>query len=147
MALLIIILMLELLEELNRQCKRPLSPALRAERSRLKQLEAGYKLLCENGIHTKEQLSAYIKTTERQVHALEKQRQSNRNKLRREKPPEEKEKLQSDSARITQSLSSLRKNLRTAVRIQQNINTIYKHLQTECQMEQEARNREYNRNR
>ena len=145
MALLIIILMLQLLEEINRQCKRPLSPALRAERSRLKQMEAGYKLLGENGIHTKEQLSAYIKTTESQIHALEKQRQSNRNKLRREKPPEEKEKLQSDSARITKSLSFLRKDLKTAVTVQENIQTIYKHLLTEYQMEVKAlrREREY----
>ena len=142
MALLIIILMLQLSAEASHQCKRPLSPALRAELSRLKQLEAGYRLLGENGIHTKEELSEYIRTTESRIHELEKRRQSCRNKLRREKPPEEKEKLQNQAARITQSLSSLRKNLRTAVTIQENMKTIYRHLLTEYQMEVKALNRE-----
>ena len=126
---------------------RPLSPALRAELSKLEQHQEAYRLLTERNIHSVEELSAFIAATERTIHALEQQRQSLRNHLRRKKPPEETAVYKGKIAEITQALTIQRKYLRTAVRIREKTKHIYELLETERQMELDARNRERSRER
>ena len=126
---------------------RPLSPALRAELSKLEQHQEAYRLLTERNIHSVEELSAFIAATERTIHALEQQRQSLRNHLRRKKPPEETAEYRGRITEITQALTIQRKYLRTAVRIREKTKHIYELLETEHRMELNALNRERSRER
>ena len=126
---------------------RPLSPALRAELSKLEQHQEAYRLLTERDIHSVEELSAFIAATERTIHALEQQRQSLRNHLRRKKPPEETAEYRGRITEITQALTIQRRYLRTAIRIRDKTSHIYELLETERQMELDARNRERSRER
>ena len=126
---------------------RPLSPALRAELLKLEQHQEAYRLLTERDIHSVEELSSFIETTESTIHALEKQRQSCRNHLRREKPPEETAEYRGRIAEITQALTIHRKYLRTAVRAKEDTERMKELLENERQMQRNALNREQSRER
>ena len=126
---------------------RPLSPALRAELSKLEQHQEAYRLLTERDIHSVEELSAFIETTESTIHALEQQRQSCRNHLRRKKPPEATAEYRDRITEITQALTIQRRYLRTAIRAKEDAERMKELLETERRMELDARNREQSRER
>jgi len=139
---LVLIRLLTAGETKERNQARPLSPALRAELSKLEQHQASYRLLTERNIHSVEELSAFIVETETAIHTLEQQRQTCRNHLRRKKPPEETAAYQKQISLITQALAVRRKDLRTASRTLENISHMYELLETERQMEHDAMKQE-----
>ena len=104
-------------------------------------------LLTERDIHSVEELSAFIETTERTIRTLEQQRQACRNHLRREKPPEETAEYRGRIAEITQALTIQRKYLRTAIRVREDAERMKELLETERQMELNTINRERGRSR
>ena len=146
---LVLIRLLTGCQEKHARQSRPLSPALRAELSKLEQHQEAYRLLTERDIHSVEELSSFIEQTQEAIRTLEKQRQSCRNHLRRKKPPEETAEYRGRIAEITQALTVQRKYLQTAIRIRENTNRMQELLETERQMEQQAlrrsRDREYSR--
>ena len=144
---LVLICLLTSGQEKHARQTRPLSPALRAELSKLEQHQAAYRLLTERDIHSVEELSSFIETTESTIQALEKQRQSCRNHLRREKPPEETAEYRGRIAEITQALTIQRKYLRTAIRVREDAERMKELLETERQMELNTINRERGRSR
>ena len=147
MVFLILICLLTGCQEKDSKPSRPLSPALRAELSKLEQHQEAYRLLTERDIHSAEELSAFIETTERTIQALEKQRQSCRNHLRRKKPPEETVEYRGKIAEITQALTIQRKYLLTAIRAKADSERMKELLETERRMELDATNRERGRSR
>ena len=138
---LILIRLLTAEQNKNGRQARPLSPALRAELSKLEQHQAAYRLLTEGNIHSVEELLSFIEATEGTIRSLEKQRQRCRNLLRRKKPPDEEESLRRQIAFATQSLSTLRRELKTALQIQARSKSVYELIQNEYQLEFEAQRR------
>ena len=145
LAFLVLICLLTGGQEKEGKQSRPLSPALRAELSKLEQHQEAHRLLTERDIHSVEELSSFIETTESTIRALEQQRQSCRNHLRREKPPEETAIYKGRIAEITQVLTIQRRYLRTAIRIREDAERMKELLETERQMEQQALQRSRDR--
>lgn len=146
---LIIMAMLDLTraERESKQSFRPLSPSIRAELARFDRLHEEYMVLSSNGIHTENDLAQFISEKESQIGALERERQSYRNQLRRTKPPEIEGELKEKIAATTDRLKPLRRDLATARRVSEHWRHLYELLQSEREMEIKALKRERNRGR
>ena len=104
-------------------------------------------VLSSNGIHTENDLAQFISEKESQIGALERERQSYRNQLRRTKPPEIEGELKEKIAATTDRLKPLRRDLATARRVSEHWRHLYELLQSEREMEIKALKRERNRGR
>ena len=126
---------------------RPLSPSVRAELERFDRLHAAYMLMSENDIHTPEDLSQYIAKTEAKIKELEHERQLCRNSLRRPKPREVEEETKRKIAEVTDQITPLRGNLKSARWIEERWRRYYEMLKSEREMEKHALQKERNRSR
>lgn len=94
--------------------RKPFSPALRLELQRLDAITAQTRLLGREGLETAEQVTQFLAGTQEQIQAVEKQRSSIYNKLRRCNNPEEQKALKAQRDGCTQQLSQLRKDRKNA---------------------------------
>ena len=124
---------------------RPLSPSVRAELERFDQLHAAYMLMSENDIHTPEDLSLFIAKTDAKIKALEHERQLYRNSIRRPKPKEVEEETKRKIAEVTDQITPLRGNLKSARWIEERWRRYYEMLKSEREMEKHALQKERNR--
>ena len=129
-------------EREGKQSFRPLSPTVRMELTRFDRIHAQYMLLRENDIHTAEDLGAFMGKRQGEITALEKERQSCRNRLRRPKDPQVERNLKERIHGISEQLRPLRKDLATARRIDDSWRRDYELLQSEHDLEAQARTRE-----
>ena len=144
---LIVIRLLHLTDaERNQKEKvRPLSPSIRMALARLDEIQEEYLLLHENGIQTDVDLSAFIHATEQSIQQLEAERQHNRNLLRRPKSRSVEAELRQRNADISARLKPLRSKLKIARRTAKDIPTLANLYEQERAMEQQARQRNKNR--
>jgi hypothetical protein len=117
---------------------RLLSPSLREEMRHLEEIKAEYALMAEQSIHTVDELSMFTETKTAQIKALEQERQSCRNQLRRPKSPEVETDLKQRIHDISERLKPMRKDLKAAERISKRYPKLVKLLDTERQMEAHA---------
>jgi hypothetical protein len=94
----------------------PLSPLLREEVRKLDQYIEDYKLLCDRHIDTAEELFAFREDINTQITQLERERELIRNKIRRA-PEEEKGALKLRAKAVTEKITPLRAQQKTARRI------------------------------
>lgn len=120
---------------------RPLSPEVRIELERLDQYTAMADLMSENHIHTNKDLAEYIASVQRDIAALEKERQGYRNQLRREMDPEKAAVLKEQAKAVCKKLFPLRRKLKTAKRIEERLPVVQKALDAERQAEVNAMER------
>lgn len=117
---------------------RLLSPSLREEMRHLEEIKADYALMAEQDIHTLDHLSMFKETKTAQIKALEQERQSCRNQLRRPKSPEVEADLKQRIHDFSERLKPMRKNLKAAERISKRYPKLVELLDTERQMEAHA---------
>ena len=126
---------------------RPLSPSMRKEVENLDRLDAAYRLMAKNDIHTPEDLSQFIAKTDAKIKELERERQLCRNQLRRPKPNEVEEETKRKIAETTDQITPLRGNLKSARWLEEKWRRYYEMLKSERQMEKKALQKERNRSR
>ena len=126
--------------ELREQRARPLSPMLREEVRKLDQYIEDYKLLCTENIGTAEELSLFSEDLQQKISELESQRNSIRNRIRRASPNDTSA-LKTQAKEITQQISPMRNQLKSAQRIAERVEPMRQLLNQERQMEQKERNR------
>ena len=114
---------------------RPISPTMRAEVRKLDRYLEEYHLLCDNGIHSPQDFTAWRERLDSRIASLEQQRYSLRLKLRRAKSPEEAANLKEQAKAITKKLVPLRKQRQVAQRIEQDIPKIRDWMEQERAME------------
>ena len=104
-------------------------------------------LLAEYGIHTTQDLTELIERFEHKIRDLERERQLNRNLLRRPKPPAVENEIRWQITQLTMELKPIRRQLRMAKGIQEKLPTLYRYLIAERDMEERARARNRERGR
>lgn len=114
----------------------PLSPLLREEVRKLDKYIEDYKLLCECHIDTAEELFAFRENVDAQIEELTQEREHIRNKIRRA-PEAEKAELKLAAKAVTEKITPLRKQQRSAKRIAERIPQIENLLAMERQQETE----------
>ena len=123
------------------------SAELRSEARNLKRYVADHHFLRENGLHTVDDLGSFVDSTKAQITALEAERDSISNRIRRAKSPEEADANKVKRKELTQQLAPLRQDLHRAEKILQKSPHLYELLQTERRLETEARQLQRNRER
>ena len=126
---------------------RPLSPSMRKEVENLDRLDAACRLMAKNNIHTPEDLSQFIAKTKTKIKGLEHERQLCRNSLRRPKPKEVEEETKRKIAEMTEQITPLRGNLKSARWLEEKWRRYYEMLKSERKMEVKALQKERNRER
>ncbi|MBQ7340691.1 MAG: relaxase/mobilization nuclease domain-containing protein [Oscillospiraceae bacterium] len=114
----------------------PLSPLLREEVRKLDKYIEDYKLLCDCHIDTAEELFAFRENVDAQIEELKAQREHIRNKIRRA-PEAEKGELKLAAKAVTEKITPLRKQQRSARRIAERIPKVENLLAMERQQETE----------
>ena len=123
----------------------PLSPTMRMEMKRAKDYLSDYHYLNDNRIKTTDELKTALSDTRDKIAALEAERQSIRNKIRRA-TPEEKLQLKEDAKAVTAKITPLRTHLKRLQRIYDQSDYVYKMIETEQKLERQVvRNRERSR--
>ena len=125
---------------IEQQHNRPLSPMMRAEVEKLDKYLEEYKLLCDRNIESLEGLVSFKDNLSAQISALEQERQSIRNKIRRAKTPEEDAALKEKAKAITQKITPLRKQRDIATRIEERIPKMQEFLSQERNIEMKRNN-------
>lgn len=125
---------------IEQQHNRPLSPMMRAEVEKLDKYLEEYKLLCDRNIESLEGLVSFKDNLSAQISALEQERQSIRNKIRRAKTPEEDAALKEKAKAITQKITPLRKQRDIATRIEERISKMQEFLSQERNIEMKRNN-------
>lgn len=124
-----------------------LSPDIRAAEKDLKSYISDYHFLKETGIRTIPELQTYISETETKITGMEAERQSLRNKVRREKSPEVKAENREQRAAITKQIDPLREKLRRAKDVLEKSPHVYELLKNEHELERTAYSRNKDRSR
>ena len=118
---------------------------MRMEMKRAKDYLSDYHYLNDNRIQTTDELKTALSDTKDNIAALEAERQSIRNKIRRA-TSEEKLQLKEDVKAVTAKIIPLRTHLKRLQRIYDKSDYVYKMIETEQKLErQAARNRERSR--
>ena len=102
---------------------------------KLDEYDAITRLLASENIRTVADLSAFGENNGRKISELETQRNALRNKLRREKSPEEEERLKARIHNISSELRPLRQKQKTAAHIAAKYPEAMKNLEAEWKME------------
>lgn len=110
---------------------RPLSPAMRQEVVKLNKTLKEYKFLCENHIDSPQELVSFIEGTERQISALEKERQSIYNRNRHRKS----EDLNAEARAVSAKIKPLREELSLAKAVLEKIPKLKEVLEAERRAE------------
>lgn len=139
----IVLQLLLLLKDQNAQEQRsqPLSPSVRLEVTKLHQIQKEYLLLADNDIHSAEELFSFQSDISGQIKAMESERQSYRNLLRRPKSPEVEADLKQKCKDLSEKMKPLRDKLRTAKSVVQRYPKLKQLLETEHLMEKDALNK------
>lgn len=124
-----------------------LSPDIRAAEKDLKSYISDYHFLKETGIRTIPELQTYISETETKITGMEAERQSLRNKVRREKSPEVRAENREQRAAITNQIDPLREKLRRVKDVLEKSPHVYELLKNEHELERTAYSRNKDRSR
>lgn len=100
-------------QELQRR-NQPISPSIRQSLTMEKKLISEYALLNNNNLRTPKDIISYCHHCEKEIAALEKERQLIRNSNRRPKTDEERQKKLEEAREISKKLKPLRKSLKLA---------------------------------
>lgn len=143
----IILQLILLIKDQNAREQRcqPLSPSVRMEVAKLKQLQKEYLLLADNDIHSAQELSSFRDDISGQIKALELERQGYRNQIRRCHSPEREMGLKDKCKDLSAKMKPLRDKLRIAESVIQRYPKLQQLLKTEHRMEKDARNKERER--
>jgi hypothetical protein len=120
---------------------RPLSPSVRMELVKMDQIQKESLLLAENHISTAEELVSFLKEKDEAVSALERERQSIRNRCRRPKSGEERAALNAQAREISAKLKPLREEQNTAKSIIDRLPQLQELLASEHALEIQARDK------
>ena len=124
-----------------------LSPDLRAAEKDLKELVADYHFLQEHGIHTTADLQANIEQSKAELSALERERSSFSNRIRRPKSQKEQALYKERRKMVSKQMKPIRERLRRAERILEKSPHLYELLKQEHELEKKARARYKERGR
>lgn len=124
-----------------------LSPDLRAAEKDLKELIADYHFLQEHGIHTVTDLHANIEQSKSELSALERERKTLSNRIRRPKSPEDESKNKERRKAISRQMKPVCEKLRRAEKILKKSPHLYELLKQEHELERKARARYLDRSR
>lgn len=118
-----------------------LSPDLRAAEKDLKELVGDYHFLEKHNIHTVADLQANIEQSKAKLSALERERNSISNRIRRPKSPEKQAKNKERRKAVSKQMKPVRERLRRAERILEKSPHLYELLKQEHELEKKARAR------
>ena len=124
-----------------------LSPDLRAAGKDLKELIADYHFLQEHGIHTVTDLHANIEQSKSELSALERERKTLGNRIRRSKSPEDENQNKERRKELSKHMKPVRERLRRAEKILEKSPHLYELLKQEHELERKARARYLDRSR
>lgn len=112
----------------------PLSPAIKEAVRQLQEYSRRTVLLCKNKIDTRDQLNAFIASTEAKISELTALRQKIQNVLRRKNKPDNFDELSIQRDALTSELKRLRLDLRTANNIEDKTDKVRRDINAEMKM-------------
>lgn len=123
------------------------TPDIRSALTFEKKIEAEFYFLRENGLHTEADMVQFLDTTEKDIAALEQQRQDIRNHNRRPRTAEERNINNAAAREISQKLKPLREQQKLAQRTLQRYPEVWHLVNLEHDTERKARERSRDRGR